>query len=249
MTRNGRDFEAFAATLPELRVVCPDLRGRGASEPAPPHTYRHATYVDDVAELLAVTGVEQAVLVGASMGGMVAVLAAATLGDRIAGLVLDDVGPDAAAADPQRLAAFLRSPLTAPTWEDVAAKLEAAQGEDFPHFGPPDWLAAARRLCSERSDGTIRADYDPDLAVPFEAGWPETWDRWAVFESLGSRPMLLVRGARSRLLTRETVARMISVAPHLQVVEAPGVGHHPDLTEPVAQAGVRAFLGRLGWLA
>ncbi len=243
LTRNGRDFAAFAESVPNRRVLTVDLRGRGLSAHAPdPLTYRHSVYVEDLRALLDTAGLDRAVIAGASMGGSVAMLAAHALGERVEGLILNDVGPDNVGSDPARIAAFLQAPLTAANWDEAAEKVRIAQGQAFPAYTHADWIAAAGRLASQRADGTIRADYDPGLAAPYEQNQVETWDRWAMFEKIADRPMLLARGALSTILSAETALRMRRIAPHMVYAEAENVGHHPDLTEPGVAEAIAAFL-------
>ena len=67
-------------------------------------------------------------------------------------------------------------------------------------------------------------------------------DLWPLFAALGQKPLLVVRGEKSDLLTAETAAKMQSVAPGMKLVSIPGVGHAPELSEPEAVAAIDEFL-------
>lgn len=73
LTRNVRDFEELAPMIAGLgrRVIVASQRGRGGSDPDPsPERYNPAIYVGDMLALLTQLGVERAVFVGTSMGGL-----------------------------------------------------------------------------------------------------------------------------------------------------------------------------------
>jgi pimeloyl-ACP methyl ester carboxylesterase len=100
----------------------------------------------------------------------------------------------------------------------------------------------AKRNCREE-DGEIRFDYDAAIALPFNSGGetPQV-DMWPLFTALAQKPLLLVRGAKSQLLTAETAEKMQAAAPAMRFAEVAGVGHAPELNEPEAAAAIEAFL-------
>ncbi|HEY7006207.1 MAG TPA: alpha/beta hydrolase, partial [Sphingomicrobium sp.] len=92
----------------------------------------------------------------------------------------------------------------------------------------------------------IRFDYDMAIAEPFKAAGPvPTVDLWPFFAALGKKPLLVVRGERSDLLTASTAARMQEVAPGMKLATVAGVGHAPDLNEPEAATAIDEFLAGL----
>lgn len=244
MTRNARDFEQVAQRLAgQSRVLCVDLRGRGGSDWAPdPMIYQPHVYASDVQRLLDALEIPRAVLVGTSMGGFVAMLVAQAVPDRVAAIVLNDVGPDETGADPKRIAAHLAQRAAYGSWEEAAAHFERTMAPSFPAYGRDDWLAVARRQCSEREDGYVVPDYDPAIAAPLMAPDARRHDRWAVFRSLGQLPILVIRAERSQILSRETLANMAAVAPGLESVEVPGIGHAPYLNEPDIPERIARFV-------
>ena len=96
LTRNSRDFEAFAERHSgRFRVIAPDFRGRGRSARDPnPANYLPKTYADDILQLLDELAVDRAIFVGTSLGGIVTMLIAAAQPQRIAATILNDVGPE-----------------------------------------------------------------------------------------------------------------------------------------------------------
>jgi len=248
LTRNARDFEAFAERWsPRFRVIAVDFRGRGQSDRDPdPSRYVPLTYAHDTIALLDHLGVADAIFVGTSLGGLVTMLMAALDEDRIAAAILNDIGPELEEGGLERIRTYVGKDHRFAGW-DEAARAVAANGRGLPrHYGDDDWLRAARRLASEK-DGEIRFDYDMAIAQPFEATGPTPQvDMWPLFRALAKRPLLLVRGAESDLVGAAAFAKMREQAPGAEYVEVPGVGHAPDLDEPAAMAAVESFLAQLG---
>ena len=247
LTRNARDFEAFAERWsPRFRVIAVDFRGRGESDRDPDTSrYIPLTYAHDTIALLDHLGVADAIFVGTSLGGLVTMLMAALDEDRIAAAILNDVGPELEEGGLERIRTYVGKDRRFADW-DEAARAVAANGRGLPrHYGDDDWLRAARRLAS-RKDGEIRFDYDMAIAQPFEATGPTPQvDMWPLFRALAKRPLLLIRGTESDLVGAVVFAKMREQAPGAAFVEVPGAGHAPDLDEPAAIAAVESFLARL----
>ena len=120
--------------------------------------------------------------------------------------------------------------------------IAANYGSSFDRYTHEDWVKMAKRNCREE-DGEIRFDYDMAIAEPFRTAGPVPQvDLWPLFAALGQKPLLVVRGERSDLLTAETTARMRSVAPEMKLAVVPGVGHAPELSESEAVAAIDEFL-------
>lgn len=134
ITANHLSWALVAQALPEMRLIAPDLRGRGRSGGLP-GPYRLVDHADDLVRMLDGLGVERAVVAGHSMGGFVAVRLAERHPDRVERLVLIDGGlPVRRAADlgPARdrlrmvfaseadyLAFWHRHPALGPWWNDA----------------------------------------------------------------------------------------------------------------------------------
>ena len=89
LTRNSKDFHDLATHLVNQpggpwRVICPDLRGRGQSDrDRNYHHYHPATYVRDTWRLLDQAGIDQVIIVGTSLGGLMAMIMAAQQARRL----------------------------------------------------------------------------------------------------------------------------------------------------------------------
>ncbi|RZJ91032.1 MAG: alpha/beta hydrolase [Brevundimonas sp.] len=248
LTRNSADFEAIAPLLAQSgrRVLAVDVRGRGRSDRAPdPMTYHPPTYVQDVVALLKATGIERAVFLGTSMGGLITMGLAAVKPKVIAAAIINDVGPEVAKEGLARIAAYSGQPVDTPTWAAAAAYARQINAVAFPHYADADWDAFARRVFREGTEGAPILDYDPDIAVPIRAAGEKALvpKLWPFFSKLArGRPVLLIRGERSDLLSADIAAKMRRKAPGMAYAEIPGVGHAPMLDEAEARAAIFEFL-------
>ena len=84
------------------------------------------------------------------------------------------------------------------------------------------------------------------IAEPFQAGNTGALpDGWPFYRALGGRPVLVLRGAMSDLLSDEVAKRMATEIPDVEVVTVPNVGHAPDLDEPESVAAIDRLLNRV----
>ena len=246
LTRNARDFARFAERhSPAFRVITLEFRGRAESDYDPlPMRYNPLTYAADVIELLDQLCIDQAIFVGTSLGGLVTMAVAAMQPERIAAAILNDVGPELTPIGLERIQSYVGKDMRFGSWEEAAAAIEANQGPAFPNYDHDDWLAMVRRNCREE-DGEIRFDYDMAIIIPFEAAPTPKIDMWPLFKILGQKPLLVVRGAISDLLSAQSLQKMHEAVPGMKSVIVPETGHAPMLDEPEAEAAIDSFLASL----
>jgi pimeloyl-ACP methyl ester carboxylesterase len=249
LTRNARDFEALAARLAGYwRVIVPDFRGRGGSDHDPVSSrYIPPTYAADVLQLLDELKIPEAVFVGTSLGGIVTMIVAGFAPQRIAGAVLNDIGPALEKAGLDRIRSYVGQPVVFRDWDDATDKLSARHAEAHPGYGREEWLRYAKRVAHE-TDNVIEFDYDMAIAEPFNAMDDEAAaavQAWPLLMGLAGKPILILRGERSDLFSEETAERMRESLPGSEVVTIPNVGHAPDLAEPEAVAAIDALLERV----
>jgi len=249
LTRNARDYHDVARRLsPEWRVIAIDFRGRGESGYAKdPMSYVPLTYLQDVEALLAELKIERFVAFGTSLGGIVTMLLAATGGERIAGALLNDVGPELDPAGLSRIRNYVGKGAYHATWMHAARAVAEANGDVYPDFGIGDWLAMAKRLYRLSSGGRIVLDYDMKIAEPFRVPGNEAApDMWRTLDALAGRPALVVRGERSDILSAATADAMIDrLGAAAEMATVPGVGHAPTLSEPAAGAAIDRLLAKI----
>lgn len=257
LTRSSNDFGALASALAQThRVICPDLRGRGKSGYAKdPATYIPLQYIKDLKIVFADADVGRFAIVGTSLGGILAMTLAGTMRHRIAGVVMNDVGPDIDPKGIERIKTYVGKGGPVETWESAAHAVKAINQDALPHYSDGQWMALAKLHYVERG-GQIEPNYDPDISKPFEVGAsaPAT-SMWPFFEALKGLPLLLIRGETSDILNAQTADKMIAVHGAVDYIDVPGIGHAPMLDEPGVPDRIAAFLGALpagqgmvGWI-
>ena len=249
LTRNARDYESLAERLAgDWRVITPDFRGRGLSEYDPqPSRYMPPTYAADVIRLLDELQIAEAVFIGTSLGGLTTMIVAAFAPQRIAGALLNDVGPELDPAGLGRIGNYVGQPLLFSDWDDAANKLSGTFGEVHPNYGRKEWLGYARRVARETDRG-VEFDYDMAIAEPFkqmDSATAAATNAWPLFHALAGRPVTILRGETSDLLSPQIAERMYDFIPGAELVTVPNVGHAPDFEEPESIAAVDRLLQRV----
>lgn len=251
LTRNAGDFAGLAAHLaPRYRVVRLDSRGRGSSEWAqnPVAEYTVPVEAGDALALLDHLAISRAAVIGTSRGGVLGMVLGASAPARIAGLVLNDIGPVIEERGLAAIMGYLGVEPAADSFEAAAAGLERAMGAAFPDLPPERWLGLARTLYRDE-DGRPRLSYDARLRQAVEAAMAAAdeagaGDLWGLFDALAALPVLAIRGENSDILSPETLAEMARRRPDMAHVTVPNRGHVPFLDEPEAAAAIDEFLER-----
>ena len=123
LTRNSRDFEPLAEHFAgDWRLIAVDLRGRGLSESDPnPMNYLPQTYAGDLIKLLDQLGIADAVFIGTSLGGIVTMVTAMQDSERIAGALLNDIGPRVEPVGIERIRSYVGKDVSFASWERLRA--------------------------------------------------------------------------------------------------------------------------------
>lgn len=247
LTRNARDFENVAERYAgDWRVLAVDFRGRGMSEwDADSSHYHPPIYAADVLQLLDELGIEQALFMGTSLGGLVTMIIATVAPQRIAGALLNDVGPELDLSGIDRIKSYVGKQVLFRDWDDAADRLQQRAGDVYPAYDHSAWVRFAKRACRQ-AEGGVEFDYDMKIAEPFEAGnTGEIKDAWPYYRALDGRPVLVLRGEHSDLLPGPAADRMAREIRDVEVVTVKGVGHAPDLDEPEAVTAIDRLLERV----
>lgn len=243
LTRCARDFDALAAAMQDrYRVVCPDVAGRGGSDwLGDPMLYQLPQYLSDMVTLIAQLDVETVHWVGTSMGGLIGMALAAQANTPIRRFVINDGGPVVSKVSLERIATYVGVAPAFPTLEAAEQYVRAVSATFGPH-SDAEWRFLTEVVVRRNDDGSWRMHYDPKLAEPFRALMPEKdLELWPLWDAVRC-PTLVLRGALSDLLTKETCVQMAGRGPKAKVVEIPGVGHAPTLMHADQITIVRAFL-------
>ena len=249
LTRNSADFEDIADTLSaNHRVIAVDQRGRGRSQwDGNSANYTPARYVADMFTLINVLQLENVVLLGTSMGGLMSMLMVAMQPQQFRGVILNDIGPVVAQAGLDRIKNYVGKSEPVDTLERAIEQTAAVNGLAFPDYRPADWEKWVHRTYATDEDGRLALLYDPTIAEPMGAADENAVppDTWPLFDAMTALPLLTLRGELSDILEPDCVAEMQRRHPAMHFVTVPRVGHAPMLDEPLATEAIERFLAYL----
>jgi pimeloyl-ACP methyl ester carboxylesterase len=259
LSRQGRDFDVLAQALVEraggaLRVVCPDVVGRGRSDwLKDPMGYQIPGYAADMLAMLGQlhqqSPVTQLDWIGTSMGGLIGMAIAGTpnlpLPVPARRLVLNDVGPAIQWQALQRIGAYLGNTGKFESVQQAADAMWAISTSFGPHT-PEQWLALSQAMVKPLPEGGVTLHYDPAIAVPFRTLTETSAAQgqaalWQLYDNVRAQT-LLTRGAKSDLLSRDTAQAMTQRGPRARLVEFEGVGHAPTFIACDQVEAVASFL-------
>jgi pimeloyl-ACP methyl ester carboxylesterase len=248
LARTSADFHDLALALSgdeaePRRVLALDYRGRGRSDWDPNwRNYDVRTEVTDTLQVLTAAGIEEAVFVGTSRGGLITMALGAIRPALLRGAVLNDIGPVIDGKGLVRIRGYVGKLPTPRTFAEAGDVLKRISDAQFPFLTDADWQKMARGTWRE-TDGKLTLAYDARLmktleSIDLEAPLPVLW---TLFEGLKTIPVLALRGANSDLLTAQTLEQMRSRHPRLEAVTVPDQGHAPILEGQVIDR-IKAFL-------
>jgi len=247
LTRNSKDFHDIASHLGgKRRVIACDYRGRGRSDYADDiRTYSVAVEMADVFQLMTLAHMEEAAIIGTSRGGIIAMLMAAARPAAVKGAILNDIGPVIEPKGLLRIAGYVRNMPKLSDWGEAVAILKSIHGGFFTDLDDDEWEAFAKSTYRDE-DGRPVVDFDPRIAKALDsqmdASTGEVPAVWAQFAALLEKPVLVIRGEHSDLLSTETVDQMRTLKPDLISATVPGQGHAPLLNDAIALDAIDAFL-------
>ena len=251
LARTQADFEPLALYLASDTsqprcVFAVDYRGRGQSGyDSDWRNYNLAVELADVVRVLSALEIGRAVFVGTSRGGLLTMLLAAAQPAFIGGAILNDIGPVIEPEGLLRIKSYIGRMPRLRDFVEGADVLRRLFGAQFPALSDDDWLAWSKRSWAQTPDGMIAcydtslgntlSDFDPEQPIP---------DLWAQFDALAAKPVMVIRGVLSDLLSAETVEIMRQHKPDLEVIEIPDQGHAPLLSDRTVMAEISAFVQR-----
>ena len=223
-----------------------DLRGRGASEYAKDSsTYNPKQYVSDIIMLMDELDISKAIFFGTSLGGIVTMMMAKMHPERVAGALLNDIGPELDQAGLDRIASNVGQGRSFDTWAHAGRDLAENSSDIFPDFTLKDWIAFAKKLYRMNSSGRIKLDYDMKIAEPFSSKGGGSGALWNALENMQEIPTLILRGELSDLFSEQIAEKMLEKLDKGELVTIPRVGHAPTLEEPASLDAINQLLHRI----
>jgi len=237
-----------AAPEPALSRDLPNLRGRGLSAPDPVwQNYHPITYLADIAGLVAGLGARRLAVIGTSLGGWLAMSLPAFLPGIVAGVILNDIGPEIDPVGIARIKSYAGNQPPVLNWDEAVAQLRVVFGAAWPGLSDDTWTRLARRSYREDATRTPILECDPKVGEALRAAPAVARDLWPLWAQLGTLPVLAIRGVLSDILSASTFARMQREKPDLVPLTVAARGHMPLLDEPECLAAIDAFLARLAY--
>lgn len=247
LTRNAADFDELAEILASTRQVFSlDFRGRGRSDYD--DDWRHyvpPVYVVDVLAMLDQLGIKRAVFCGTSLGGLVTMLLAQRSPERIAGVILNDIGPVIEPAGLARIQQYTGALPAVGSWEAALDQVKAVYAASVPGLSDDQWLRLVARTFRETATGQPVLDFDQNIGRAIRELDMQLGDPWVLFDALADIPTLVLRGALSDILSEATVDAMQSRHTTLRRATIARRGHAPLLNEPDSITAIKDFIGAL----
>ncbi|MCR9212453.1 MAG: alpha/beta hydrolase [Proteobacteria bacterium] len=250
LTRNAGDFDSFAERYSvDRKVYALDYRGRGKSDYDPDYSnYNPQVYVGDIYAFLTKLSISRAVFIGTSLGGLLTMGLAGLAKQFIAGVVLNDVGPEVNQDGGQRILDYVGKDIRFDSLEEAAMEQKSLYGAAYPDQSDEDWLSQSKitfRFDEEAKNYRFNYDLNLGKALAEQFSNNEPIDLWPFFRELNGIPTLAIRGALSDVLSAEVFERMKKENPSMETVVLQNRGHVPQLNEPPALEKLDKFIARI----
>ena len=239
LTRNSADFGPLASALAsgarglKRRILVPDYRGRGSSDYDP--DWRHYNLAVEHGDLLAILTafeISAAIFIGTSRGGLHTMMLSGTRPSVLRGAVLNDIGPMIEPNGLARIRGYVGK-LPAPrSIVDAVDLLKELMSERFTGLSEAEWDTYAKMTFTD-AVGRLGPRYDQNLMktledLDLEQPLPDLWHQ---YDGLKGVPVLVLRGANSDVLSRDTLEQMVSRHSGAEVLTIEGQGHAPLLLD------------------
>ncbi|WLG76703.1 alpha/beta hydrolase [Pseudomonas sp. FP1911] len=242
--RNSRDFEDLAPHLSTgRRVIAPDLRGRGRSDRATDaEGYHFDLLIQDTWELLDHLEIKRVVIIGTTLGGLMAIEMAGQNPERVAGIVVNDIGAEVPLAALKRMASHAEN--ADYSFDEAVARVKEHNEAIYPGLEQSEWSRLMLRAYHETTTGRYERDFDlltMRESARMQAKRPEFWLEFAKASAV---PAALIRGELSDLLTADIATRMLAVNASATLTSVSDRGHPPLLDEPQSLTAITDLLQR-----
>ncbi|MCH9809460.1 MAG: alpha/beta fold hydrolase [Alphaproteobacteria bacterium] len=248
LTRNIRDLDPMAAIMGETnRVYTLNLRGRDTSEYDKDFgNYTTPVYIRDIYEFWQHLDCKPVVLMGSSLGALLAMLMVEDHPDMLSGIILNDLGATIEAEGMARIFGYAGKLADETDIDNVVATLKEHVGNQFSDLSDHEWERMARSMYGLK-DGFWHHRYDDNLGRAIAEN-PETpRDLWECHKKAAEMdlPILSIRGVLSDVTSKETVEKMMEMAPTMSAAEIENRGHCPLLNEPASIEALNKFLATI----
>jgi pimeloyl-ACP methyl ester carboxylesterase len=201
----------------------------------------------DTVSFLTLRGLDRVGIVGTSRGGIIAMMLAVMRPSAIGCLVLNDIGPVIETSGLARIMGYAGKMPVPRDWNEAVEIVQEIYKHQFTALGRAEWESFTRQLFNEE-DGKPAPSYDPDVGkalseVDISKPVPAMWEH---FESLRGKPLMVLRGENSDLLSAATVREMQARHPGTVSAVIGNEGHTPLLKDRFSQRLIADFLAEAG---
>lgn len=241
--RNSRDFVEFGELMSGVgvRVIAPDLRGRGFSDWYEDSSKYHYDLIkQDVVELLDYLGLERVAMLGIALGALISMELAKELGDRVAGIVLNDQGAETNKASADKMAGNVEA--ADYSFDDAVGRMKEHFGETYPGLSHERWVNLTLRAYRDHTPGRFARDLDLGAMKDVPRLVAEKPDMWVPFMGTVGTPVAILRGALSTYFTADCAERMLARHPNAILTTVENRGHPPLLDEKQSLDAIFALL-------
>lgn len=217
-------WSAAAGALAErgCRCVTFDSRGHGESDRVANGDYHLEQFADDLLRL-ARAQPQPPIMVGASMGGLLALLLAGEVRPApFAALVLVDITPRWEPAGVERILAFMQaSPDGFADYAEAAERIAAYQ----PQRRERKTEQQLRPLLRRGDDGRLHWHWDPAMLAAVARDGERHQSRLEAAAAQIEVPVLLLSGAQSDVVSRAVIDEFLQLVPQAQHVQLANATH------------------------
>ncbi len=241
-TGSADAFNGFARHFRDrFHILALDVRGHGESAWSPSGAYTYRDQAEDLAGFADQLGLGQFILLGTSMGGIIAMTYAMEHGQRLRALVLNDIGPEVEHGS-QRITQMVGSRPDEFATLDEAMAYRREASPIVAGRAAADQRELALGVLRQRPDGKWGWKLDPAyIRQRVERGAPVRPNLWPGLAGLAC-PTLIVWGTDSDVLSDVQARRMVETLSKGELLAIPGVGHAPSLVESASLSGLESFL-------
>lgn len=245
LTRNIRDLDPMASILADrYRIYSLNLRGRDTSEYDPNYNnYTTPVYIRDIYEFWQHLSIESTVVLGSSLGALLAMLLVEDHPDMLSGIILNDLGATIEAEGMGRIFGYAGKLPDERDLEVVMATLKQHVGNQFEGVDELEWKRMAESMYGLKN-GKWHHRYDDNLGKALAENHEEFRDLWAAHQKAVDMklPILSIRGVLSDVTSKETIEKMMAMTPYMKAADIPKRGHTPILDEPESISAIRNFM-------
>ncbi len=247
LTRCVRDIDPMACEMgKDFKVYALNLRGRDLSGYDPDYkNYNTRVYIRDIYEFWQHTGEGPVVLLGSSLGALLAMLMVEDHPDMLAGTVLNDLGATIEFAGMSRIFGYAGRLADEEKLSAVVATVKEHVGNQFEDLPEEKWERMALSMYGLKN-GKWHHRYDDNLGLALAENKETPRDLWAAHKRAAQLelPILSIRGELSDVTSAETIRAMKEMAPKMQAVDILGRGHCPIMDEPSCLQALTGFMGQ-----